>query len=106
MYALCPGLVIAAEAAGRQAVKRFDLIRPDIDVGLDVPLEATDPGRVLREVQALLTLAERLPRLFLFINIRAEANAPNNLAAGVPDRGRAYAHPALPTPIASLVKSL
>src|SRR5262249_16404577 len=106
MYALCPGLVIAAEAARRQAVQGFDLFRPDIDVGLDIPFEAANPGRLLREVQALLTLAERFLSLFLLINIYAKANAPNALAAGVEDRGRAYAHPPLQTAIGSLVNSL
>src|SRR5262245_4050868 len=106
MHEFRPGLVTATEAAGRQAVNDFDLFRPDIDVGLDVPFEGTYMGRPLCDFQALLTLAKRVPRPLLLVNIRGDADDPNNIVAGVADRGSAYAHPTLPTTIASLVNSL
>src|SRR5262249_3176577 len=98
MHEFRPGRIITAEAAGRKAGNGLYLFRPDTDIGPNVPLEAANPGRLLSEFQALLILTERFPSLLLFINIYAEADASNNLAAGVADRRRAHAHPTLPTP--------
>src|SRR5262245_36065778 len=90
MYERRPGLVSATEAAGRQSINCFDLFRPDIDVGLDVPFEGAYMARLLREFPSLLAFAERLSRLHFLGNIFGDADDSNNIVPGVADRDRAY----------------
>src|SRR5262249_42136084 len=47
VHAFQPSLIAAAEAAGRQAVYRLAPFRTDDLIGLDSPLEAAEPGRLL-----------------------------------------------------------
>src|SRR6266545_2265409 len=105
MHAFRPGLVIAAETAGRQAVYRLGLFRPDDLIGLDSPLEAAEPGRLLSEVQSLLIYAERITRPHLFVNVRDQVDAPDDLAVGVSDRSAADTDPSF-HPIAPVIKDL
>src|SRR5215468_425190 len=100
-----PSLVVAAEAAGRQAVKRLGLFRPDNLTGLDIPLEAAEPGRLLSEVQPLLIYAERFTRPHLRVNVSDQVDAPYDLAAGVADRSAADTDPGF-YPIAPMKKDL
>src|SRR5215510_5143618 len=103
VHAFQPSLVAAAEAAGRQAVYRLGPFRPDDLIGLEIPLEAAEPGHLLSEVESLLIYAERFTRPHLLVNVRDQVDASHDLAAGVIDRSAADTNPGF-FPIAPMIK--
>src|SRR5262245_7571579 len=105
MHAFQPGLVAAVEAAGGQAVYRLGPVRPDDLIGLEIPLEAAEPGHLLSEVESLLIDAERFTRPLLLVNVRDQVDATHNSTAGVADRSAADTNPSF-YPIAPVKKDL
>src|SRR5215831_13258813 len=105
VHAFRPSLVAAVKSAGRQAVYRLGLFRPDDLIGLDSPFEAAEPSRLLSEVQSLLIYAERFTRPLLLVNVHDQVDAHHHLAPGVADRSAADTDPCI-YPIAPMIKDL
>ncbi len=86
MDKLLPRLLSAAEAARRQAVHRFQLRRPSVHTGLNVPFECADARRLLGQPQPLFALAQGLFGLFALGDVQIDPCPGDDPALFIPYR--------------------